>query len=106
MYNYTITRFSCTGVFRYCFFAGVCFGGLGGMLIGILDHGMIGIFGGAFIGLLFGLAAGLFGAIFAAVFNALAPVTGGLGVYIEPAVATERKNIGAETSLGEPDNGL
>lgn len=85
MYNFTIMRLSCWGTFRSFFCAGICLGGLGGIILGILDRTMIGIFGGIFFGLVFGLCSGFFGAFYAAVFNLLSPVIGGLAVYLEPA---------------------
>ena len=84
MSNYSILRFSCTGVFRWCFCAGVCLGGLGGIALGLLDRSAVGIFGGMFLGFIFGLFSGLAGLIYAAVFNILSPITGGLAISLAP----------------------
>jgi hypothetical protein len=83
MYNYTIWRFACGGVFRWFFCAGTCCGGVGGIVIGLLDGGLVGIWGGMFLGFVFGLISGLMGAGYAAVFNKLAPLLGGLSVSVE-----------------------
>jgi len=107
MYNYTIRRLSCSGVFRWCFCAGVCCGGMGGILLGIMDRS-IGIFGGMFLGFIFGMVSGLLGLAYVAVFNILAPIIGGLDIYIEPWLATDAAG-GAEPGLlsetsGESNN--
>ncbi|QJW46686.1 hypothetical protein HA075_13205 [bacterium BFN5] len=82
MYNYTITRLSYLPVFVLLFAGGVCAGGLGGIVIGLLEREVVGLLGGTFFGFVVGLASGIAGLIYTFVFNLLAPVTGGLKVRI------------------------
>jgi hypothetical protein len=82
MYNGKIMRLAWFDMFRICFCAGTCLGGLGGIFLGLMERTAIGIFGGMFFGLLFGLGSGFVGAVYAAVFNVLAPVIGGVSVCI------------------------
>lgn len=83
MYNYTITRLSYLPVFVLLFAGGVCAGGLGGIVIGLLEKEVVGLLGGTFFGFVVGLASGIAGLIYTFVFNLLAPVTGGLKVRID-----------------------
>ncbi|GBG58334.1 hypothetical protein SPFL3102_02056 [Sporomusaceae bacterium FL31] len=83
MYNYTITRLSYLPVFLLLFAGGVCAGGLGGIVIGLLEKEVVGLLGGTFFGFVVGLASGIAGLIYTFVFNLLAPVTGGLKVRID-----------------------
>lgn len=83
MYNYTITRLSYLPVFVLLFAGGVCAGGLGGIVIGLLEREVVGLLGGTFFGFVVGLASGIAGLIYTFVFNLLAPVTGGLKVRID-----------------------
>ncbi|MDR3590136.1 MAG: hypothetical protein P4N41_10825 [Negativicutes bacterium] len=89
MYNYTIIKFSCRDVFRWCFGAGVCCGGVIGILLGLMDKS-IGLSGGMFFGLLFGLFSGCFALIYAGIFNILSPYFGGLTVRLEPVEPAEK----------------
>jgi hypothetical protein len=87
LYNYTLTRLACGAVFKMAFAAGTCIGGAGGVLLGLVEHSAVGVFGGAFLGLAFGLLAGACAAAAAAVFNQLAPVLGGIAVRLDPVPA-------------------
>lgn len=89
MYNYTLTRLACGAVFKMAFAAGACIGGAGGVLLGLVEHSAVGVFGGAFLGLIFGLVTGACAAAAAAVFNLLAPVTGGVAVRLDPVSAAQ-----------------
>ncbi len=80
MYDYEITRVSSTAVFRMFFAAGTCVGGIGGIVLGLMEHSLVGLMGGAFLGLAAGLASGVVAAAYAAVFNLLAPHFGGITV--------------------------
>lgn len=83
MYNHTITRISYLAIFRLLFCAGVAVGGGGGLVLGLLERDVIGIWGGMFLGLLFGLVSGLTGLVYTVVFNVLAPVAGGIPIHLE-----------------------
>lgn len=85
MYNYTITRLSYLPVFVLLFAGGVCAGGLGGIVIGLLEREMVGLLGGTFFGFVVGLTSGIAGLIYTFVFNLLAPVTGGLKIRLDVA---------------------
>lgn len=84
MHNYVLMRISCLSVFKFCFCAGTCLAGAGGILLGLLEQSTVGILGGAFLGLVTGLLSGIFGAVYAAVFNLLAPIAGGIAMRLEP----------------------
>lgn len=101
MYNFTIMRFSCLDVFRWCFCAGVCLGGMIGIALGLMDRS-IGLSGSMFFGLVFGLFSGVFAAIYAAVFNVLSPHVGGLSVRLDPAQSPEEAGAETEKPLAEP----
>lgn len=83
MYNYTIKRLSCIGIAWIMFAAGTFTGGIGGMVLGLLERDTIGILGGAFLALLCGVGLGLAGLIFTLVFNLLVPLTGGIDMHLE-----------------------
>lgn len=83
MFNFFITRLPYVPVATLFFATGICFGGLGGLTLGILARDAVSILGGLFLGLVFGVGCTLFGLIFTAVFNALAPYTGGLPVRLD-----------------------
>ncbi|MBP2652563.1 MAG: hypothetical protein H6Q73_132 [Firmicutes bacterium] len=83
MYNYRVMRLSCSVVLRLCLIAGILFGGLIGIALGLWEQMTIGLFGGMFFGLTFGLFSGFLGFVYAVVFNALAPTLGGLPIYLE-----------------------
>lgn len=101
MYNYELTRISCTSVFRFGFCAGTCLVGAGGILLGALEQSVVGILGGMFLGLLGGLLSGVIGTVYAAVFNLLAPVTGGLVFQAKALTPTEGPNPQTEPSSPE-----
>lgn len=82
MYNYMVTRISCSAVSRYCFVTGACLGGCSGILLGMMERQVISILGGMFLGLLAGIASAVIGLVFAATFNALSPLTGGIGIQL------------------------
>lgn len=84
MYNYVITRVSSSAVCRYCFATGACLGGVGGLLLGMMERQLISILGGMFLGLMAGVVFAVTGWVFAATFNALSSVTGGIAVHITP----------------------
>lgn len=86
MYNYRVIRLSYLAVFRLLFCAGVALGGLGGIVLGLLERDTVGLFGGMFVGLVLGLCSSLAGLFYVYVFNTLAPITGGLPIQVEKAV--------------------
>jgi hypothetical protein len=100
MYDYEITRVSWTAVFRVFFAAGTCVGGMVGIVLGLMEHSLVGLMGGAFLGLAAGLASGAVAAAYAAVFNLLAPYFGGIGVSLtEKAAGTKQAEA---VSVQEP----
>ncbi|MCX7779942.1 MAG: hypothetical protein N2491_03370 [Negativicutes bacterium] len=95
MYNYIIMRVSCRAVCLYCFIAGCCLGGAGGLILGLMERQTISVLGGMFLGLLVGVAFALAGLVFAAAFNLVAPLAGGLAIRLvrtEAAAATNAAN--------------
>jgi hypothetical protein len=107
MYNYSIKRFSCADVFRWCFCAGVCLGGAIGILLGLMDKS-IGFYGGTVFGLLFGLFSGFFALVYAAIFNILSPHFGGLAVSIESieAAGDEAPTASDQEPAAGPDDNI
>ncbi|MDD4600157.1 hypothetical protein SDC9_04035 [bioreactor metagenome] len=83
MFNYTITRLPYVPVAGILFAAGICFGGLGGVVLGAIAHDTVGLLGGLFLGLVCGITAAVFGLVLTAVFNVLAPYIGGLPVKLD-----------------------
>ncbi|HMM20584.1 MAG TPA: hypothetical protein PKA10_07570 [Selenomonadales bacterium] len=89
MPNFVLMRLSCSSVFKFCFCAGACLAGAGGILVGLLEQSSVGVLGGAFFGLAIGLISGVIGAGYTAVFNLLAPLAGGIAIRLEPLQAAE-----------------
>ncbi|MBP2650939.1 MAG: hypothetical protein H6Q74_1764 [Firmicutes bacterium] len=84
MYNYRVMRLSCGGIFRLFFLAGVFFGGLGGIALGLFEP-TISLLGGMFLGLVFGSFSAGLGLVYTTVFNIFAPLMGGILIQVEPA---------------------
>lgn len=89
MYNYMITQISPIAVLKTGFCCGVAFGGLFGILLGIMERDMLGIFGGLFLGFAGGSGLGLAALACAAIFNVLAPQIGGIAVTLQPLEAAK-----------------
>ena len=99
MYNFTVTKVAGAAVFRAAFTAGTCIGGVGGVLLGLIERSVIGVLGGAFLGLAFGLTVALTALAAATVFNLLVPHIGGIAVRLEPVPAEERPAADTESTV-------
>lgn len=93
MDNYTIMHLPYRPVAIVLFTSGICFGGLGGLGLGLLAWDAVGILGGMFLGLVSGCAMAIFGLILTAVFNILAPHIGGLPIKLENVSAPDPPGI-------------
>lgn len=101
MYNYMITRISCKAVCRYFFVTGACLGGVGGMLLGMMERQVISILGGLFLGLLAAVIFAVTGWVFAATFNVLSPVIGGIAIQVTPVKADTVPEQTTENTSGQ-----
>lgn len=89
MYNYRIMRVSGLAVFRLLFVAGAVLGGIGGLILGLMERDAVGLLGGAFLGLVTGLGSGLTGLVYVLIFNLIAPLIGGIAIRVEKLTAPD-----------------
>lgn len=109
MYTHRITGLCPKSAFRVFFSAGICVGGVFGIILGLLEKDVLGLFGGIFFGFIFGLSSGIMALFYTAIFNVLAPYIGGIGIRLELLPAPDENRsaqpaaaAAAPSSLDQP----